>query len=93
MPSNWLRFISFASTYHAVENSLPPGVLVLLDRLDEELTVLRSRHLQIDEILIACLIKRNVREEDFGLGRVHAVDINFDCIYVLVTCRECKSWM
>lgn len=65
------------TTYHAVENHLPPLFLALLHGLEEQLLVFRRYHLLVDQALIACLIVRLEGKKSPGLGGIHTVDVDF----------------
>lgn len=64
--------------HHAVEDRLPPVGLALLDGSQKQRAILGVDHLHVHEPLVARLIKGDKGEEDFGLGRIQAINVDFD---------------
>lgn len=65
------------TTYHAVEDYLPPLVFALFHGLEEQLLVFRRYHLLVDYVLIACLIVGLEGEKSPGFGGIHTIDVDF----------------
>lgn len=65
------------TTYHAVENHFPTLFLAFFHSLEEQLLVLRSYHLLVDYVLIACLVLGLEGEKSPGFGGIHTIDVDF----------------